>query len=95
MSYYQISGKGKNIENKEKVSFNILFDKDKVQYTYNSPEAVKAGKLLSELSSKGCMKTFTEKYANQTEYGAGNAMFSISSIGSPSASSVSPKNINI
>ena len=57
-----------------------VFDKDKVQYTYNSPEAVKAGKLLSELSSKGCMKTFTEKYANQTEYGAGNAMFSISSI---------------
>tara|TARA_Y100000590_G_scaffold470426_1_gene664823 strand:- start:9800 stop:11146 length:1347 start_codon:yes stop_codon:yes gene_type:complete len=57
-----------------------VFDKEKVQYTYNSSEAIKAGKLLSELSSKGCMKTFTEKYANQTEYGAGNAMFSISSI---------------
>ena len=47
---------------------------------YNSSEAIKAGKLLSELSSIGCMKTFTEKYANQSEYGAGNALFSIGSI---------------
>ena len=62
-----------------------VFDKDNVKYTYNSPSAIKAGKLLSELSSKGCMKTFTEKYANQTEYGAGNAMFSISSISSNDA----------
>ena len=30
VSYYQISGKGKNIDNKEKVNFNILFDKDKI-----------------------------------------------------------------
>ena len=57
-----------------------VFDKEAVQYTYDSPEAIKAGKLLHELASNGCMKTFTEKYANQSEYGAGNSLFSIGSI---------------
>ena len=57
-----------------------VFDKDKVKYTYDSPEAFQAGKLLYDLSKQGCMKTFTEKYANQTEYGAGNSLFSIGSI---------------
>ncbi len=40
-----------------------VFDKEAVQYTYDSPEAIKAGKLLHELASNGCMKTFTEKYS--------------------------------
>ena len=61
VSYYQISGKGKNIENKEKVSFNILFDKDKVHDLF-----YKKNILYSEIPNKELFVLPIFKKENQT-----------------------------
>ena len=61
VSYYQISGKGKNIDNKEKVNFNILFDKDKVHDLF-----YKKNILYSEILNKELFVLPIFKKENQT-----------------------------
>ena len=61
MSYYQISGKGKSIDNKEKVNFNILFDKDKIHDLF-----YKKNILYSEISNKELFVLPIFKKENQT-----------------------------
>ena len=61
VSYYQISGKGKSIDNKEKVNFNILFDKDKIHDLF-----YKKNILYSEISNKELFVLPIFKKENQT-----------------------------
>ena len=61
VSYYQISSKGKSIDNKEKVNFNILFDKDKIHDLF-----YKKNILYSEISNKELFVLPIFKKENQT-----------------------------
>jgi multiple sugar transport system substrate-binding protein len=56
-----------------------VFDYETNQYTYNSAAAVEAMTFLQELFAEGCARGVTERYGDQTNFGAGTTLFSIGS----------------
>ncbi|MBO68494.1 MAG: hypothetical protein CL398_09310 [Acidiferrobacteraceae bacterium] len=65
-------------------SFIIAFggetlDKEKGKYVLDSPEAIAAATLISEMSEEGCVRAATEKYGEQTDFGNGLTLFTTGS----------------
>jgi len=56
-----------------------VFDYDKGQYIYNSPEAIKAMEFIQGMSSQGCAQVTRGKYSDQQYLGLGSVMFALGS----------------
>jgi multiple sugar transport system substrate-binding protein/sn-glycerol 3-phosphate transport system substrate-binding protein len=56
-----------------------VFDYKAGAYTYNSEAAVAAMTFLQDLFTSGCATLVTERYGDQTDFGAGKLLFSIGS----------------
>lgn len=56
-----------------------VFDYQANRYTYDSPEAIAAMTFLQELFADGCGGTVTERFGDQTNFGAGTLMFTVGS----------------
>jgi len=56
-----------------------VFDYNKGQYIYNSPEAVKAMEFIQGMSSQGCAQVTRGKYSDQQYLGLGSVMFALGS----------------
>ena len=56
-----------------------IFDYNNSQYIYNSDEAVASMELLQEMFNEGCATYEVEPYGDQTDFGAGMVLFTISS----------------
>lgn len=56
-----------------------VFDTDANQYTLNSEEAVAAMGYLQDLFADGCAVFVSEPYGDQTNFGAGRTLFTVSS----------------
>lgn len=56
-----------------------VFDYDTNRYTYDSPEAIEAMTFLQTLITDGCGGTVTERFGDQTNFGAGTLMFTVGS----------------
>ena len=56
-----------------------VFDYEKGQYIYNSPEAVAAMEFIQGMSSLGCAQVTRGKYSDQQYLGLGSVMFALGS----------------
>ncbi len=56
-----------------------IFDYDTNQYTYDSDAAVKAMSFLQDLFDNGCAAIVTERYGDQSNFGAGRTLFTVGS----------------
>ncbi len=56
-----------------------VFDYEKGQYKYNSPEAVAAMEFIQGMSSLGCAQVTRGKYSDQQYLGLGSVMFALGS----------------
>jgi multiple sugar transport system substrate-binding protein/sn-glycerol 3-phosphate transport system substrate-binding protein len=56
-----------------------VFDYDAGRYTYDSPEAIEAMTFIQDLINDGCATTVTERFGDQTDFGAGTLMFTVGS----------------
>jgi multiple sugar transport system substrate-binding protein len=56
-----------------------VFDYEAGQYTYDSEAAVEAMTFMQGLFVDGCAKTVTERYGDQTNFGAGVTLFTVGS----------------
>lgn len=56
-----------------------IFDYENNRYTLDSPAASRAMSFLQELISDGCASTVTERFGDQTDFGAGTLMFTVGS----------------
>lgn len=56
-----------------------IFDANANRFTYDSPGAVQAMTFLQGLSKQGCASIVTERYGDQTDFGAGTTLFTIGS----------------
>ena len=56
-----------------------VYDYNTNQYTYDSRAAQDAMSLLQDLINSGCASVSTEKYADQTDFGNGKVLFTVSS----------------
>lgn len=54
-------------------------DKSKGAYVFDNAQALSAAKLISEMSEEGCLRSATEKYGEQTDFGNGVALFTTGS----------------
>ena len=54
-------------------------DKSKGKYVFDNSESLAAAKLISEMSEEGCLRSATEKYGEQTDFGNGVALFTTGS----------------
>lgn len=55
------------------------FDKKQGKYVMDSPEAIAAARLISDMVAEGCLRAATEKYGEQTNFGNGIALFTTGS----------------
>ena len=56
-----------------------VFDYEKGQYIYNSPEAITAMEFIQGMSNNGCAQVTRGKYSDQQYLGLGSVMFALSS----------------
>lgn len=56
-----------------------VYDYENDQYTYDSEEAVAAMTFLQDLFERGCAEEVTERYGDQTNFGAGRTLFTVGS----------------
>jgi multiple sugar transport system substrate-binding protein/sn-glycerol 3-phosphate transport system substrate-binding protein len=56
-----------------------IFDNKTNQYTYNSEAAIAAATFIQDLFNSGCATLVTERYGDQTDFGAGKLLFTTSS----------------
>jgi multiple sugar transport system substrate-binding protein len=56
-----------------------IFDYNTSKFTYDSEAAVNAMTLIQEMFNEGCAAYVTERYGDQTDFGAGKTLFTISS----------------
>lgn len=56
-----------------------IFDYDAGQYTYDSPAAIEAMTYLQGLFDDGCGAIVTERYGDQSNFGAGRTLFTVGS----------------
>ena len=56
-----------------------VFDYNKGQYIYNSPEAIAAMEFIQGMSNKGCAQVTRGKYSDQQYLGLGSVMFALGS----------------
>jgi len=56
-----------------------VYDYDANEYSYDSAEAVEAMSFLQGLFDEGCADFVTERYGDQTDFGAGNLLFTVGS----------------
>ncbi|ADI15392.1 ABC transporter substrate-binding protein [Truepera radiovictrix] len=56
-----------------------IYDDESNRYTYDDPAAVEAMTFLQELIQDGCASTVTERFGDQTDFGAGTLMFTVGS----------------
>ncbi len=56
-----------------------IFDYEADEYTYNSPAAVEAMTFLQSLFDEGCAAVVTERFGDQTNFGAGRTLFTVGS----------------
>ncbi len=56
-----------------------IFDYDAGEYTYNSDAAIEAMTFLQELFADGCATQVTERFGDQTNFGAGTTLFTVGS----------------
>ena len=56
-----------------------IFDAKANQYTYNSEAAIAAATFIQDLFNNGCASLVTERFGDQTDFGAGKLLFTTSS----------------
>ena len=56
-----------------------VFDYETGEYSYNSEAAVQAMQFLQDLFNEGCASIVTERYGDQTNFGAGTTLFTVGS----------------
>lgn len=56
-----------------------VYDYDADRYTYDAPAAVEAMSFLQGLFDDGCADFVVERYGDQTDFGAGNLLFTVGS----------------
>ncbi len=56
-----------------------VFNYDTGEYSYNSEAAVQAMQFLQDLFNEGCASIVTERYGDQTNFGAGTTLFTVGS----------------
>jgi multiple sugar transport system substrate-binding protein/sn-glycerol 3-phosphate transport system substrate-binding protein len=56
-----------------------IFDNQTNQFTLNSDAAIKAMQFIQDLFNKGCAIVPTQAYGDQTDFGAGKALFTVGS----------------
>ena len=56
-----------------------IFDYENNEYAYDSPEAIEAMTFMQDLFNQGCAGLATERYGDQTNFGAGTTLFTIGS----------------
>jgi len=56
-----------------------IFDYETNQYTYDSPAAIEAMTFLQGLFDEGCAAVVTERYGDQSNFGAGRTLFTVGS----------------
>ena len=56
-----------------------IFDYEANQYTYDSPAAIEAMTYLQGLFDEGCAAVVTERYGDQSNFGAGRTLFTVGS----------------
>jgi len=56
-----------------------VFDYEKNQYSYNNEAAVAAMTFIQDLFKSGCATIVTERYGDQTDFGAGRLLFTVGS----------------
>jgi len=57
-----------------------IINKDGTGYVFNGPEGLAALTFLQDLVEQGCAVEQTERYGDQSDFGAGRSLFTISSI---------------
>lgn len=56
-----------------------VYDYAEDQYSYNSPAAIEAMNFLQGMFDDGCATVVTERYGDQTNFGAGRTLFTVGS----------------
>ncbi|GAB4556831.1 MAG: hypothetical protein Kow0047_00630 [Anaerolineae bacterium] len=56
-----------------------VFDYENNRYTYNNEAAVAAMTFIQDLFNSGCATVVTERYGDQTDFGAGKLLFTVGS----------------
>ncbi len=56
-----------------------IYDLDTGAFTYNTPEAIEAMTMLQDLYNNGCVAQIAEQYGDQTDFGNGKTLFTMSS----------------
>ncbi|HHN93170.1 MAG TPA: ABC transporter substrate-binding protein, partial [Anaerolineae bacterium] len=57
-----------------------IINKDGTEYVFNGPEGLEALNFLKDLVDRGCAREQTERYGDQSDFGAGLSLFTIGSI---------------
>lgn len=76
---YELAGGASNFASWTFAFGGNIFDYETSQYTYDSPAAVEAMTFIQELFNAGCAEVVTERFGDQTNFGAGRTLFTVGS----------------